>query len=43
MVLNMKRIDVFLVYVVLGAVLLIIARYLLPVMGLAGVEGRWSN
>lgn len=36
----MKRIDVFLVYVALGAVLLMIARYLLPVMGLAGVEGE---
>ncbi|MCG3161519.1 MAG: hypothetical protein JMDDDDMK_02702 [Acidobacteria bacterium] len=39
-VLNMKRTNVLLVYVVLGAVLLIFARLLLPVMGLAGVEGE---
>ncbi|MGE0128342.1 MAG: tetratricopeptide repeat protein [Blastocatellales bacterium] len=36
----MKRINVLLVYIALGAVLLIFARFLLPVMGLAGVEGE---
>jgi tetratricopeptide (TPR) repeat protein len=42
MVLNMKRwTTIFLVYITLGAVLLIIARFLLPMMGLAGVEGEF--
>ncbi len=41
MVRNMKRwTNILLVYIALGAVLLIIARGLLPVMGLSGVEGE---
>src|SRR5262245_58349899 len=39
MVLNMKRwTTIFLVYITLGAVLLIMASLLLPMMGLAGAE-----
>ncbi len=42
MVLTMKRMTtILLVYVALGALLLIVARFLLPVMGLAGVEGEF--
>src|SRR5262245_44651140 len=41
MVRNMKRwTNIFLVYIALGAVLLIIARGFLPAMGLARVEGE---
>ncbi len=33
--------TILLVYVALGALLLVVARFLLPVMGLGGVEGEW--